>query len=109
MSKNEPDGDELTVGCLLVLATLPFLMLANGWTLHLLWGWFLTPTFGISSPGIVGCLGIALLISYMFHNHAREKPDSELSFLSRLVVKITTPIVVAGVTILFGWILHLFM
>lgn len=55
-------------GCLLVWATLPFLLVLEGLILTVLWDWFIVP-LGIAGISIPVAIGIALIAGLLTHQH----------------------------------------
>lgn len=59
--KND-EGAAEALGCLAVVLSLPLIILLRGFVMSILWGWFVTPVFGISSPGLAACLGLSITV-----------------------------------------------
>ncbi len=74
-----------------------------GFVLTVLWGWFVVPTFGLPQLSLVPAIGVSMVASYLSHQYIPSKDGD--SFTSALAYSITYPLI----TLLFGWIVHLFM
>ena len=81
----------------------------NGYALSVLWGWFIVPTFGMPALGVVPAIGIAMVVSYLTHQtHESEKKDDDgigVKIFKAVILSLGKP----AFTLLFGWIVHLFM
>lgn len=82
-------------------------MLINGWTLTILWEWFIVP-FGLPQLSLVQAVGIAMVVGYLTY-HYQEEPKDKAEPMERvgrsLGFTVARPIFVLG----FGWLIHLFM
>ena len=96
-----------------VLVSIPALIvvgsLINGLVLSNLWGWFVVPTFGLPQLSLVPAIGVAMVVRFLTHQYIespekKEKKDSTERWTG-LVVTLFSPFI----TLLFGWIVHLFM
>lgn len=104
---NKPDDRDVALGCLLMILLIPSVIAFNGYTLHVLWGWFLTPAFGVDPPDVVLCIGLALLVG-MFVNVDIAKSKDE-GFWEGLAISVLKPIFVNLFALAFGWVLTLFL
>ena len=103
MSKeNAPVSHQVVMVLLYLLAIVPSVLL-TGYTITVLWGWFITPQFGLAVPSMVNSLGIALLIGYITSNYtyAEDNRDPYTIFASTMVRAFLRPVYF----LLFGWIL----
>lgn len=93
---------------LVPLVAIPYVLL-RGLALHLLWGWFLTPTFQIPSPSIPMCIGITVTVISLFPARAldeRPKPEyREGVKWEHLAHYYFSPILAIGI----GWIVRQFV
>jgi hypothetical protein len=71
-------------------------VLARGFVLTVLWGWFAVPVFGLPALGIAPALGLTVLLGYLL-NHKKEGQSLADIFAGALAA--------LGV----GWVIHLFM
>lgn len=89
---------------LICLMLVPFLMLYEGWVIYLMWGWFVTHTFGVIQPNVLTCIGLSSFISLVLPNTVPVYETSEKSFeaLINIFAKITVIWVI-------GFVLHFFI
>lgn len=80
----------------------------NGWALMTLWGWFIVPVFELPSLTIVKAIGVAMVISFLtkHHNLSEQKKGSTSEMISFLI---GSSFVLPAITVLIGFIVHLFM
>jgi hypothetical protein len=81
--------------------------LLNGWAISVLWGWFVTPLFGLPLLTIPYAIGLGLVISMFIPSTASETKDKGWSeILIALIAKVVaTPLA----AIAMGWIVHSFI
>lgn len=97
-------GGIIGFGLLMVVSSI-----FGGYALSVLWGWFVVPTFGAPTLGIVPAIGIAIVVGYLTHqmNECKKEEDDDLG------AKITKLVVITlgkpAFALFFGWIVHLFM
>ena len=108
MAGDKPNAKLIAMGCLISLAICPVLAFVRGYTLHVLWGWFLTPGFSWPSPGVAVCIGISVMTGYLLVWVSQDK-DKDESFTDALVRQIVQPLGSAGTALAFGWVVKLFM
>lgn len=101
------DDDEIAVvvGIIVAIVVLVIILLAylvNGWVLHILWGWFIVPTFP-SAPNISipEAMGITLIVGFLT-SHYQDTSEHEMTFMIHMF---TLPFL----ALVFGWVIHLFM
>ncbi len=70
-------------------------ILARGFVLTVLWGWFAVPVFGLPALGIAPALGLTVLLNYLL-NHKKDN-QSLLGIFGGALAAL-------GV----GWVIHLF-
>ncbi len=75
----------------------------NGYTLSVLWSWFIVSKFGLPALTIAEALGLALVVSYFTFNHAKHEwnDNSDEEKVFRLVLM---PFLKAGIFLGFGWV-----
>jgi hypothetical protein len=96
-----------SIGCLTYLLVFPFVVLLRGFVLVQLWSWFIVPVFELKPLRIVYAIGIMLIITYVMPNrNRRETRDNELSQAMR---DIFGTILMAVLTLSFGWIVSRFV
>lgn len=81
------------------------LVIVSGYTLSILWSWFITPTFDVKELTVIQAIGLSLVKGYLFFNY---KESSEAGF-EKNVENFIKILLVVGVTLGFGWIYHQFM
>ena len=101
------DDDEaaIVMGVLLAIAVPVIILLAyllNGWVLHILWGWFIVPTFPAApSINIPEAMGIALIVGFLTSRYQdTSEHGTEVFFYT-----FTLPFVALAI----GWVIYLFM
>ena len=86
------------------LATIVLLMVAGGFVVATLWGWFIVPTFGMKELTIAQAMGVSLMIGY-FRNKANGKKSSmedNIAIMGEIIINLL-------VTLGLGYLVHLFM
>lgn len=84
---------------------IPLVALVGGvieaWGIYVLWGWFVTPVFGIPVPTKLACYGLALVAALFFHQSETLPRDvDEKDPLWKMYwIFLRTPAIV-----LFGWV-----
>jgi hypothetical protein len=84
---------------LLILATLTII---RGWVLCKLWIWFAVPTFNLPVLSIAQALGVSLIVG-MLTLHQMPKNDKGIG------KSLVTAAFYYGITLVVGYIVHLFM
>lgn len=79
----------------------------KGFVFSKLWFWFIVPTFQIQPLRIVEAIGIMFLISFV--NAKIDKEANKDTFWKRFSISIAFTILMAAVTLLFGWVVKLFI
>lgn len=87
---------------LLALLVIPLTSIFSGYTLSVLWGWFVVP-LGVMALTIPQSLGIALTVGYI--THQRNKIEEDAGFWNALAVGVCKSLLFLGL----GWIYHIFM
>lgn len=104
MSAKE-DGEKVAMGCLLVLALLPFGVAFRAFVLSRLWAWFLVP-LGVPALAVGHALGlIALAVLVM---PGRTRPDTRPAF-DQVLDTVTLGFLLPAMCWLFGWVGSLWM
>lgn len=99
----EEDGNDKLIGCLLIWATFPVIMVIDALVLKMLWGWFVIP-LGIRGIGIFEAAGLVLLVGLLTHQHRWN--DSDLTEkANNVLVGIVLPLEVLAI----GYIIKLLM
>lgn len=94
----------LMLGTVLSLAAvITITSLINGVVIHVLWGWFIVPTFHTQDLSVVAAMGLGLFISWVTSRWSTKKSETDWGYLmSQIIVQ---PLFVLG----WGWILHNFI
>lgn len=89
-----------------VPALLFFSALLNGYVLSILWKWFISGVFEIRQITISQAAGLSLIINYLTASFSnKQKDEREHPFLQDFVTALAKPLF----SLLFGWIITLFM
>jgi hypothetical protein len=83
-----------------VFGTFVLSIILNGFVLQVLWGWFITP-FGLPAISIPQGLGLALVVGFLTHQYQDNKRSPE----GVITYSIMSPVV----SLVFGWVVHLFL
>jgi len=98
-------GKFVSIVVLLSLSTI-----ITGFTLSVLWGWFITPTFNVMELTIIQAIGISFTKNYMFFKaFKKQKSDNEKFKFKEFTVGFVNTIGLAVISLGFGYIYHLFM
>lgn len=81
-------------------------VIIDGWVLSTLWGWFISPLFGLPSLSIPTAIGIALFVG-LITKKVETTSDEELSNSIKSIIArvLFYPLTV----LLIGWIVKLFI
>lgn len=85
----------------LVVGIAAVLAICSGFTLSILWGWFMVPVFHLPELSIPQAIGISVVIHFLTNKDAGRKDDREVSLPQILFYY-------PGV-LLLGWLIHLCM
>ena len=88
----------------LMLVAIP-LAIWKAYCISILWGWFITPVFGMPSPSMVAILGLLIFIPLAYPVFPNESDD----FAERLGKLIGQSGIVPLIGLGVGWLYHLFM
>lgn len=83
---------------------IPLLMLYEGWIIHLMWGWFVTHTFGGVQPSTLVCMGFGGLSILLIPHTTPDYKDSEQACSALLTAFCKCTIILA-----YGFVLHFFV
>lgn len=100
---------EKAFGCFLIVASFPLGMIARGWALTVMWGWFVVPlgVMQISFPHALGLTGCVTLFAGHLASIETSKEDAGIADVAykSFGVMVLAPLFITG----FGWIFHQFM
>jgi hypothetical protein len=86
----------------LALLLLPAAVAFKAFALHLLWGWFATPAFGVPSPGVPRLAGLALMAALVW-------PTGPDATERNPVLSVCASFVGTALLLGLGWLLSLFV
>jgi len=82
--------------------------LFNGWSLTMLWNWFIVPLFDLPAMSIVYAIGISVLIGAL--SRPPEVDSSKKKETSDLIASVLTNALLRPLfSVFFGWIVTLFL
>lgn len=87
---------------LLEIGFLVIAYLVDGLALKLLWNWFMVPTFGMKALSLVQAIGVGIVVGFMVQQHIPRDEDARKDMMVHIIFM---PII----TIIIGYIAHLFM
>ena len=90
------------------IAIIPVMIVARGFTLMILWGWFITPAFAISAPSLPLCIGlggVAYFVTNAVSSSQKTDPKLERPMLHQCLLGFFG----MGLVLLIGYITHLFV
>lgn len=101
---------EETLGtCVVALLTAPFTVALSGWTLTVMWGWFITPLYRLPAPTIPQAIGLAMTVKFLTHQSlVGDRPAKEYREEPDILELIIVPVVYCSLTLLFGWVVKQF-
>lgn len=73
--KEENDGMYYVAGGIGAIALIAALLAWQGYVLTILWGWFITPAFGLTVPSVPLAIGVALVCSMLTKQHVPSNKD----------------------------------
>ena len=102
-------GLAIVGGCTLVIVALIGGIVVQGFTLSILWGWFVTPIFGLPALTIAQAYGIALVFhairGYKEPAQTDKDPNGSNATLKLMVILVAHPAMLIGL----GWIVKSLM
>ena len=101
-TKNADIGCLAGIGALLLL---PFMRMADGFVVMLLWRWFAVPLLHLPSLGLVGAIGLSVLIGTLTHHYSYAVEDPKYT----LWVKVGSWFVLRCIILATGYVAHLFL
>jgi hypothetical protein len=72
--------------------------LLNAWALRILWGWFITPEFGLAVPGYWMAAGLSMTVRFVTSQYSED----HRKWNEKMMYSISLPLF----AVLFGWIVH---
>ena len=86
-----------------VAAMFPFMAILNGYTLRVLWGWFIVPVFHLPLPSVAQSIGIAMVVTYLTSSSSSTKKSE--SWWEPFATMIARPVF----ALFFGWVVSHFV
>ena len=90
-----------------VPALLALSVLLNGWALHILWGWFIAPVFGVPVLSIAQSIGVAMVIGFSTYQYIESTSDK--NGRDRFAGAVGATVLRPLVSVALGWVVHLFL
>lgn len=75
----------------------------SGYTLSILWAWFLVPTFNLPFIDLPSAIGISLIVNYMTQSVSTKKDNR--TFAEILIANTIAAILKPSFALFFGWII----
>ena len=101
--RNAGEGGLTGGGLLLILfVVLPLSTILSGYTLTMLWDWFIVTTFGMKSLTIIQAIGVSYVVGFLTFQLTSKDDRSWGEKISYLIAR---PLVFLAI----GWIITLFM
>lgn len=80
-----------------LIACIPILIALHGFTVQMLWGWFVVTTFDASPLSFGSAVGLALIVSYL--TNVQDVATKDRDFLDALIFASTRPVA----ALIAGW------
>lgn len=104
--KNELKRLKTSTGILIaMIASLPAVMIWWGYALTVLWAWFITPIFSVSTLSIAQAIGFGLVVKFLRGMSSETKIDTWTIFFSELSKAIFGPTFI----LFIAWIVTRFL
>ena len=86
-------------------------VLVSGYVLSILWGWFITPVFGVVAPSVLACAGLAMFTGFLSGNTIRTALSSTSASVEKgsPVAKLFAVLISPWMVLFTGWVIHSFM
>lgn len=92
---------------IVVMLTIIISPIINGFVFKTLWLWFIVPTFEANPLRVVEAYGLMVLINFV--KTRRDKEAAKKEFWGQFATDLSYLILTAGITLLIGWIVQMFM
>lgn len=91
------------LGALLIILLIPLAFIFSGYTISVLWLWFVVPSFGLAALSIPQAMGISLIVSYLTHQLPKkdEKEDSKNELWRAIGFSLVRPFLALAI----GWLI----
>ena len=106
-------GDNDGCAAVLLLGSLPVLYVTLIWrafVMHKLWGWFVAPLVGMSSPGVAALYGLFLVLG-IIRMKGRDKKETRepMEIFTDTITDVFSMLVIESLSLLAGYIAYSFM
>lgn len=108
-AKTKESGSSVCLALLLSILCLPASVIWSAYVMTVLWGWFVTPTYGLPCPGLVPVAGLTLLLHMLCGGTRFRKPDEYDSHLERTGALMAWSAFTPAFFLLVGYVLTKFM
>lgn len=95
-------GGVVGIGALIVFSSI-----WRGYSLSVLWSWFMVPIFGLPALSIASAIGVALVVGFITHQPDTTKDDE--SFADKTVKAVVFAVLYPPLMLGIGWIVKQFM
>lgn len=100
----DDSATERTLGCLLLLISIPISISLRGYVLVQLWTWFIVPQFDLAPLSITSALGIATIAKFLT-NQDIDIQSPERTFGERVARSVMALFAGPLISLLFGWLI----
>lgn len=87
----------------IVIVSVIVSVLMNGWVLSILWGWFISPLFGLPPLSVASAIGLALIFG-MFMRTDNLNEDKTKNLGEMIVFLVAQAVLSPLFTLFVGWI-----
>lgn len=96
---------------LLAIVLITVSSLINGWTISVLWDWFIVPLFGLPSLSIPAAIGLAIVVGYfaLGSEHMKKSESDDETVTDKLLRAVIWMIMKPVFTLLIGFIVVQFL
>ncbi len=81
--------------------------ITSGWTLSILWGWFVSPIFGLPTLSVIQAIGISLTVGFIKSKAPQHSDDRKVS--DKLIESVSHMFIMPLLSVGIGWIILQFM
>ena len=93
----------------LFVSSIVIASLMNGWALSVLWGWFVSPIFGVPNLSIMAAIGFSLVVGMLTQSPSSKDEHSDKSFGALIVNLLAVAVFRPAFVVFLGWIVLKFM
>lgn len=87
-------------GCVGMLLTIPTLAALRGWTMSILWGWFVVPIFHVDPLTIPRAMGLSVFAGIFYSSSFAQEDPKWASFGKKAIIWFVAPFL----SLFTGWI-----